>query len=470
MTTDTNRPFEQAGNGAGERKEKSPETHDSSAQKDRKPDKPYFWHGFANMANIDSADELVIVRGEGCEVFDRDGRGYLDATAALWFCNVGYGRQSIVEAVEQQMRKLPAYSTFGLYANEPALELSERISHLAPLPDGKVFLTCDGSGAVDTAAKMVRRYWHEVGKPEKQIIIGRDFAYHGMDAFGTSLAGISANAQGYGQLVPSVSQIPRDSVEALAEEFERLGPENVAAFIGEPVIGAGGVYPPPEDYWPRVAELCRENDVLLIADEVVTAFGRLGRWFGCERYEFEPDLLVFAKGVTSGYVPLGGVVVGPRVQEPFWSGDGVAFKHGYTYSGHATACAAALANLDIIENEDLVGRVADFEPEWNETISSLVDHPLVQEVRVAGLLGAVELSSEEIEARPGLVEEVVASARQEGILTRSLGGTAIHLSPPFVITKEQADVLAAGISRAIDAASEGSRPAHAASERDDLLE
>lgn len=432
--------------------------------------KPHFWHGFANMAEMDAEDELVIVRGEGCEVFDRDGKRYLDATAALWFCNVGYGRQSIVEAVEQQMKDLPAYSTFGLYANESALELSERISNLAPLPDGKVFLTCDGSGAIDTAAKMVRRYWHEVGKPEKQIIIGRDFAYHGMDAFGTSLAGISANARGYGQLVPSVSQIPYDSVEALAEEFERLGPENVAAFIGEPVIGAGGVYPPPEDYWPKVAELCRENDVLLIADEVVTAFGRLGKWFGCERYGFEPDLITFAKGVTSGYIPLGGVIVGPRVQEPFWTGDGVAFKHGYTYSGHATACAAALANLDIIENEDLVGRVADFEPEWNETISSLTDHPLVEEVRVAGLLGAVELSGEEIEARPDLAEEVVARARAEGILTRSLGGTAIHLSPPFVITKEQADILAAGISRAIDAASEGARSTHAVSERDELLE
>lgn len=430
-----------------------------------------FWHGFANMANMDSADELVIVRGEGCEVFDRDGRGYLDATAALWFCNVGYGQQSIVEAVERQMRELPTYSTFGLYANEPALELSERISRLAPLPDGKVFLTCDGSGAIETAAKMVRRYWHEVGKPEKQIIVGRDFAYHGMDAFGTSLAGISANAQGYGQLVPSVSQVPYDSVEALAEEFGRLGPENVAAFIGEPVIGAGGVYPPPEDYWPEVAELCRENDVLLIADEVVTAFGRLGRWFGCERYGFEPDLLAFAKGVTSGYIPLGGVVVGPRVQEPFWSGDGVAFKHGYTYSGHATACAAALANLDIIENEDLVGRVADFEPGWNETISSLADHPLVQEVRVAGLLGAVELSDEEIEARPNLVEEVVVAARQEGILTRSLGGTAVHLSPPFVITEEQAEMLATGISRAIDSVNEDARSTHATSGRgDDLFE
>ena len=425
------------------------------------------------MANVTSADEVVIVRGEGCEVTDRDGRRYLDATAGLWYCNVGYGRQDIAEAAGRQMRELPAYSTFGLYANEPTEELCERISQLAPVPDGRVFLTCNGSDAIDTAAKMVRRYWNAVGKAEKQIIIGRDFAYHGMDAYGTSLAGISANAQGFGQLVPSVARVAYDSVEALAEEIERLGADSVAAFIGEPVIGAGGVYPPPDDYWRGVAEVCRAYDVLLIVDEVVTGFGRLGSWFGCERYGFEPDLLVFAKGVTSGYMPLGGVVVGPRVQEPFWSGEGVVFKHGYTYSGHAAVCAAALANLDILKGEDLVARLSAFEPEWVESVYSLADHPLVEEVRAVGLLGAVEISHEELEARPGLLEEVVANARKESILTRSLPG-AIHLSPAFVITNEQVDALIAGLSRALDAArEEGASPARAASPEqggDDRLE
>ena len=439
----------------------------------RDREKPRFWHGFSNMANVTSADEVVIVRGEGCEVLDRDGRRYLDATAGLWYCNVGYGRQDIAEAAGRQMRELPAYSTFGLYANEPTEELCERISQLAPVPDGRVFLTCNGSDAIDTAAKMVRRYWNAVGRAEKQIIIGRDFAYHGMDAYGTSLAGISANAQGFGQLVPSVARVAYDSVEALAEEIERLGADSVAAFIGEPVIGAGGVYPPPDDYWRGVAEVCREYDVLLIADEVVTGFGRLGSWFGCERYGFEPDLLVFAKGVTSGYMPLGGVVVGPRVQEPFWSGEGVVFKHGYTYSGHAAACAAALANLDILKGEDLVARLSAFEPEWVESVYSLADHPLVEEVRAVGLLGAVEISHEELEARPGLLEEVVANARKESILTRSLPG-AIHLSPAFVITNEQVDALIAGLSRALDAArEEGASPARAASPEqggDDRLE
>jgi adenosylmethionine-8-amino-7-oxononanoate aminotransferase len=340
------------------------------------------------------------------------------------------------------------------------------------VPDGRIFLTCNGSDAIDTAAKLVRRYWNEVGRAEKQIIIGRDFAYHGMDAYGTSLAGISANTEGFGQLVPTVARVAYDSVEALAEEIERLGPENVAAFIGEPVIGAGGVYPPPDGYWRGVAEVCRENDVLLIADEVVTGFGRLGSTFGCERYGFVPDLLVFAKGVTSGYVPLGGVVVGPRVQEPFWSGSGAAFKHGYTYSGHAAACAAALANLDILEDENLVARVAQFEPEWTERVFSLAGHFLVEEVRAVGLLGAVEVSHEELEGRPGLVEEVVANAREEGILTRSLRGVAVHLSPAFVITKEQTDALVAGLARALDAAGGEASSTRVTPERsgDDRLE
>lgn len=424
------------------------------------------------MANVTSADEVVVVRGEGCEVVDRYGRRYLDATAGLWYCNVGYGRQSIARAVEKQLRELPAYSTFGPYSNEPALRLCERVSELSPVSDGRIFLTCDGSAAIDTAAKLVRRYWNEVGRPEKHIIVGREFAYHGMDAYGTSLAGISANAEGYGRLVPGIAQVPYDSVEALAEELERLGPENVAAFIGEPVIGAGGVYPPPDHYWPEVAKLCRENDVLLIADEVVTGFGRLGHWFAGQRYSFEPDLLVFAKGVTSGYIPLGGVIVGPRVQEPFWTGSGAAFKHGYTYSGHAAACAAALANLDIIEEEELVDRVSAFEPEWAETVSALVDHPLVEEVRAVGLLGAVQLAREELEERPGLAEEVVANAREEGILTRTLLGSAIHLSPAFVITGEQTGALVAGLSRALDAVTGEASPARVTPERsgDDRLE
>jgi putrescine---pyruvate transaminase len=410
-----------------------------------------FWHPFANMAQV-AGDELVIVRGHGCEVVDREGRTYLDATAALWYCNVGYGRAEIASAVERQLEELFSYSTFGAYANEPALRLSDRLARLSPLEDGKVFFTSGGSDAVDTAAKLARRYWHATGRPEKLTLIGRRHAYHGMHAWGTSLGGIPANLEGLGTLVADVVHVDAVSVEELAAAIERLGPERVAAFIGEPVVGAGGVIPPPDGYWTAVAELCREHDVLLIADEVITGFGRLGRWFGCERYGFTPDLLVFAKGVTSGYMPLGGVVVGPRVQEPFWSGEGTWFRHGYTYSGHAAACAAALANLDILERERLVERVADLQPLLAEKVHSLGDHPLVAQTRAIGLVAAVELAAGALERKPGLVDRVVTLAREQGVLTRSLRGCALHISPPFIIEPSQIDVLVAGLRRALDAA------------------
>jgi adenosylmethionine-8-amino-7-oxononanoate aminotransferase/carbon monoxide dehydrogenase subunit G len=410
-----------------------------------------FWHPFANMAEV-AGNEVVIVRGEGCEVVDRDGRRYLDATAGLWYCNVGYGRDEIAAAVERQLRELPAYSTFGVYTNEPATVLAERVAQIAPIEDAKVFLTSGGSDAVDTAAKLARRYWSAVDRPDKRILIGRRFAYHGMHAYGTSLGGIPANVEGLGSIVPDVVHVEANSVEALAAELGRLGPTNVAAFIGEPVVGAGGVIPPPDGYWPAVARLCAEQDVLLIDDEVITGFGRLGRWFGCERFGIDPDLFVFAKGVTSGYLPLGGVVVGKRVQEPFWSGEGLWFRHGYTYSGHAAACAGALANLDILEREGLVGRVAELEPVFAEKVHSLGDHPLVGEIRAIGLIAAVELEPETLERDPTVIERVVVLAREEQVLTRSLRGCAIQLSPSFTITTEQIDAIVRGVRRALDGA------------------
>jgi adenosylmethionine-8-amino-7-oxononanoate aminotransferase len=403
------------------------------------------------MAEV-AGSELVIVRGEGCELVDRDGRRYLDATAALWYCNVGYGRAEIASAVERQLRDLAAYSTFGAYANEPALALAERVAALAPLEDAKVFFTSGGSDAVDTAAKLARRYWHAVGRPEKLTVIGRRHAYHGMHAWGTSLGGIPANVEGLGTLMPDVVHVDPSSVDELAAAIEHLGAERVAAFIGEPVLGAGGVVPPPDGYWPAVAELCREHDVLLIADEVITGFGRLGSRFGCERFGFVPDLLVFAKGITSGYMPLGGVVVGPRVQEPFWSGEGTWFRHGYTYSGHAAACAAGLANLDLLERERLIERVAELEPTLAEHVHSLRDHPLVGETRAIGLTAAVELDAAALERDPALVDRVVVLAREHGVLTRTLRGCAIHISPPFVITASQIETLAEGIRHSLDAA------------------
>jgi putrescine---pyruvate transaminase len=412
-----------------------------------------FWHPFANMAQV-AGNELVIVRGDGAEVVDTNGRSYVDATAALWYCNVGYGRTEIATAVERQLRELSAYSTFGPYANEPALALAERVSVLAPLPDGKVFFTSGGSDAVDTAAKLARRYWHAVDRPEKLTVIGRRHAYHGMHAWGTSLGGIPANVEGLGTLVADVVHVDADSVDDVAAAIDRVGPDRVAAFIGEPVIGAGGVLPPPEGYWTAVAELCREGDVLLIADEVITGFGRLGRWFGCERFGVVPDLLTFAKGITSGYVPLGGVVVGPRVQQPFWTGEGTWFRHGYTYSGHAAACAAGLASLDLLARERLVERVAELEPQLAERVHSLRDHPLVGETRAIGLLAAVELDADALAGDPALVDRVVTLAREHGVLTRALRGSALQISPPFVITPQQIEAVVDGLRRALEDAAE----------------
>jgi putrescine---pyruvate transaminase len=392
-----------------------------------------FWHPMANMKEV-AGNELVFDRGEGVWIYDTDGKRYLDASGSLWYANVGHGRRELADAAAAQLVRLEAYSAYDVFATPPALELAERISALAPIDDAVVFFTTAGSDAVESAAKLARRYWSAVGQPERQVIVGRDKAYHGVSGYGLSLGGIPANAQGFGALVPGIEHVPYDDVDAVAKLLDR---GDVAAFIGEPVIGAGGVYPPPDGYWPAIERLCREHDVLLIADEVITGFGRLGEWFGSQRYGIEPDLFTFAKGVTSGYVPLGGVVVGPRVQEPFWRGDAGLFRHGYTYSGHATACAVGLANLGIIEREGLVQRVKELEPVFIEKLRS-IDGAV--EVRGAGLVGAVQVEE---------VERVVLRLRELGVLTRAVGGHSLQLCPPFVIAEDELELLAGQIAAAI---------------------
>lgn len=395
-----------------------------------------FWHPFSNIAS--GADEVVIARAEGSRVWDESGREYLDATASLWYCNVGYGRASIVDAVQRQLAQLPAYSAFGVYANRPALELVERIVELAPMPNARVFLTLGGSDAVETAAKIARRYWSAVGKPEKTSIVARELAYHGMHAYGTSLGGIAANTDGLGQLVADVVHVAAGDAAAVEQLLDERGGE-LAAFIGEPVIGAGGVIPPTDDYWPRVAAACRRHDVLLISDEVITGWGRTGRLFGCQRYGFEPDLVTFAKGITSGYLPLGGLIVGERVQEPFASGDGIAFRHGYTYSGHAACCAAGVANLEILLGEELPARVASFEPTFRATLEPLAELDAVREVRTAGLLAGVELVD------TSTLDATVDRLRERGVLTRAIGGTSLQISPALTISAAELQQIAAAV-------------------------
>jgi adenosylmethionine-8-amino-7-oxononanoate aminotransferase len=403
-----------------------------------------FWHGFADM-NVVRSLEVVLVKGEGSTIWDRDGNRYLDSTGGLWFADAGFGRAEIAAAAAKQLELLHAYSSFGAYVVEPAIAFADRLAAMAPMPDAKVFLASGGSEGVETAAKLVRRYWDVVGRPDKQVIVAREFGYHGMAAYGTSLAGIAPNREGYGgSLIPTTEFVPPMDVDAFAALLADHG-DRVAAFIGEPVIGAGGVYPAPEGYWPAIAELCRAHDVLLIADEVVTGFGRTGRMWGVQRYGIEPDMLVFAKGATSGYQPLGGVLVGPRVSEPFWERPGSIFRHGYTYQGHGGAVAAAMANLDIFEREDLVGRVARMEPVLDAALRSLADAPMVSEIRTVGLTGAVEL-----DVPPPVLEQVVAAAWKHGVLTRVLRGKALHVSPPFVITEAEIGALVAGFRAALE--------------------
>jgi putrescine aminotransferase len=410
------------------------------------------WHPFANMAQV-AHDEVVFDRGDGVWLFDEAGKRYLDATAALWYCNIGHGRAELAEAARAQMRRLAACSSFDRLTNRPALQLAERISALAPIPDSVVFFTSGGSESIDTAVKLIRHYWTLVGQPARQLIVVREHAYHGMAGYGTSLAGIQGNYAGFGDLLPGVIRVPAHDVDAVARAFtEHEG--KIAAFFGEPVIGAGGVRPPAADYWSAVSRLCRQHDVLLAADEVITGFGRLGTWFGTTRFDITPDVVIGAKGITSGYAPLGLVIVGERVQEPFWRGQGAMFRHGYTYSAHPTACAVALANLDVLESEKLVERVAALEPVLAAAMRPLASHPLVAEVRTCGLLAAVELNAEAVQRTPGLVDAAVKEARQRGVLTRALVGRALQVSPPFVIEARELNVVAETFAAALDAVRE----------------
>ena len=412
-----------------------------------------FWHGFADM-HVIADREVVIASGDGAVITDTNGNDYIDATAALWYCNAGYGRREIAEAVADQLTKLHGYSGFGAYTTDATLRVAERLASMAPFPNAVVFLASGGSDAIDTAGKLARRYWDVMGKPHKTLFVSREHSYHGMHALGTSLVGMPAMRNGYGgePFVPDVAQVPALDVDATARLFEQRRDE-IAAFIGEPVIGAGGVIPPTDGYWREISELCRRYDVLLIADEVITGFGRMGRTWGSERFGIAPgpdhlrerrDVWVHAARRrarrASAYARRSGTSRSP----------GAIFRHGYTYSGHSGAAAAALANLDIIEREGLIARVAALEPKLAASVRRLEASPMVGEIRVVGLTAAVSLTAAVLERDPTAPDKVVAAALQHGVATRVLRAHAIHISPPFVITEDQIDAMVDGIGNAIE--------------------
>jgi putrescine---pyruvate transaminase len=404
-----------------------------------------FWHPFADMGAVSEA-ELLIDHGDGVWVFDADGNRYLDATASLWYANLGHGRSEVGDAVAQQMRRLEAYSTFGDFGNRPANEVAERLAALAPMDDARVFLASGGGDAIDTAAKIARRHWVLRGHPERTQLISRTQGYHGTHGFGTSIGGIEANVTNWGPLVADVSAVQHDSLQALEAEILRVGPDRVAAFFCEPVIGAGGVHLPPDGYIEGVADLCAEHGILLVIDSVICGFGRLGTWFGVERWEdVRPDLITFAKGVTAGYLPLGGVIASGGVAAPFFEAPGgPMLRHGATYAGHPTCCAAALAVLDIYEREDLIARGRQLERPLADALAPLADHPAVAEVRAGlGLLAAVQLAPEALEQDAGAVATVAAGAREAGVLLRPLLGS-LAVSPPLTVEQEHLDRIADG--------------------------
>ncbi len=402
------------------------------------------WHGFADMGSVQRDGAFVVSRGEGAYIWDDAGRRYLDATAGLWFTNVGHGRTEIADAVAKQLSTVAHFSNFGDFAPETTVALADKLAEIAPVPGSKIFFTSGGSDSVDTAAKLARRYWNEVGKPAKRIVVGRQKAYHGMHVGGTALAGIPVNREGYGELMPDARTVEWDNAKSLLELIEQEGADSIAAFFAEPIIGAGGIYLPPEGYLSEVREICREHDILFVVDEVVTGFGRIGgSWFASSRFDLQPDMVTTAKGLTSGYVPMGAVFIAPRVAEPFFAG-GAWWRHGYTYGGHAGAAAAALANLEIIERENLLAESARLERSLHEHLAPLADHPRVQEVRSGlGAVAAVQL------ADPAEALPFVKTLREHGISGRAAGVGAMQFSPSFVMTDEQVAEMAAGVRAAL---------------------
>jgi adenosylmethionine-8-amino-7-oxononanoate aminotransferase len=313
------------------------------------------------------------------------------------------------------------------------------------MDDPAVYFTCGGGESIETAVKLARRYWSLTGHPERTIIVSRERAYHGLHGFGTSIVGADVFQVGVGPLAGDTMRVPWDSADALADAIDDAGQERVAAFFCEPIVGAGGVLLPPAGYLQAVQRVCRDRDVLFLADEVICGFGRVGDWFASARLGLRPDLITFAKGVTSGYVPLGGVVASARVREPFWSESAGVWRHGYTYAGHATATAAAHPNLDIMEREGLLARARDLEVELAGALAPLADHELVAEVRAGlGVVAAVQ------PVDPAMGDALTRAAREQGILSRTLVGGGLQISPPLVVTDADLEELASGLQAALD--------------------
>lgn len=436
-------------------------------------DAAHFLHPFTDFQSLAKKGSRIVTRADNIYLWDSEGHKILDAMSGLWCVNVGYGQQSLVAAATRQMQELPFYNAFFQTATVPAIELAELLAEVTPPQFQHVFFSGSGSEGNDTVVRMVRRYWDLLGQPERQVIISRHNAYHGSTMAGASLGGMSGmHAQG-GLPIPGIVHIEqpywwehgrpnamsRDEFGLVAarwleDKILEVGAGKVAAFIGEPVQGAGGVIIPPATYWPEIQRICDKYGILLVSDEVICGFGRTGRWFGCETMGTRPDLMTFAKGVTSGYVPLGGVMVGDRVAKVLIE-QGGEFTHGYTYSGHPVACAVALANIRLIRELRLVEHVHDdVGPYLARQFEALRDHPLVGDAETCGLMGAILLVKDKTRGTPfsdavdiGMVCR--GHCFGNGLIMRAVGNRMI-IAPPLVITRAQIDEMMALIRRCLD--------------------
>ncbi|WP_373356238.1 aspartate aminotransferase family protein [Pseudoroseicyclus sp. CXY001] len=438
-------------------------------------DSQHHLHPFTDHKDLRASGTRVITRAEGPYIYDSEGAEILDGMAGLWCVNLGYGREELVEAAAAQMRELPFYNSFFRCTTPAPILLAEKLAELAPEGVDQVMFASSGSESNDAAVRLVRRYWAIEGQPEKQVIISRKGAYHGSSIAGASLGGMKGMHGQLGGGIPGIVHVmPPDSFElkeagesdeafglraarAVEEAILEAGPEKVAAFIGEPIMGAGGVRIPPASYWPEVQRICRQYDVLLMIDEVITGFGRTGNWFACETYGIQPDTITTAKALTSGYQPLSALLVGDRIAEALVERGG-EFYHGYTYAGHPVACAVALKNLELIEREGLVKRVRDVTgPYLQAALAERIGpHPLIGETRACGLIAAVEIVADKA-AKTRFPEELHAGDKVRdaciaaGLMVRSVDDTIV-LSPPLIWGEAEIDLCVDRLASALDTA------------------
>jgi putrescine aminotransferase len=432
-------------------------------------DTAHHLHPFTDYKSLAKEGSNIIVKADGAYLTNTDNKQFLDAMSGLWCVNVGYGRKNLAEVAYKQMQELPYYNSFFKTATAPSIELAKQLAEIAPNDLNHAFFSSSGSEANDTVVRMVRRYWDLKGQPNKKTFISREYAYHGSTMTGVSLGGMTAMHDqggmmpGFAHVMPpywykyggdmSPEEFGLFTANKIEEKIREIGPENVAAFIGEPIQGAGGVIIPPDSYWPRVQEICNQYDILLVVDEVICGFGRTGEWFGSDTYNIKPDIITMAKGISSGYIPLSGIMVGDRVTETIVN-EGGEFYHGYTYSGHPVACAVAIENIKIIREENLIENSRKTSVYLEERMKEISEHPLVGEVRMKSFIGAVELVKDK-EKREMFEETGVTGGicrdycSQNGLIMRAVRDGMIFC-PPLIFDNNHIDELVEKLKNALD--------------------